>query len=484
VACQMKSSRVLKTEAEIAVQAGGEKLLFRTTGKQILFDGFRRVYLEGRDDETDKEGERRLPPLKEGMLVALRAVEAAGHETKPPARYTDATLIKRLEELGIGRPSTYASIIAVIVDRGYVRKTGKQLVPTFRAFLAMEVLEQGFHEFMELGFTARMDEALDEISEGKCDPKLYLKEFFLGLNGKPGLKTLVDERKREIPFPSYSVGNDPATGEPIVVRNGRDGHPFLQMGDEATKKYANVPEDLAPADLTVERAVQLLSQKAAPAESVGFDPSTGRRLLLKQRAGYYLEVERTPEEVARKEKPRWVSLPPGVNPRELSQKDLDLLCQLPRVIGRRRENSEEITFRIGKFGPYIQAGTEIRNVENWRSAGAMTVEEAEEILSQPKSARASAKSAGPLKEFGLLDGAAGPVRVLAGRFGPYVTDGETNATLPRGKDPALITQDEALDLLARKRAAGPSKRFSRPKGAKVSSARARAAKKPASKKKR
>ncbi|HTQ09330.1 MAG TPA: type I DNA topoisomerase [Fimbriimonadaceae bacterium] len=463
VACQMKPSRVLKTEAEIGVTASGEKLIFRTTGKQILFDGFRRVYMEGQDDESEKEGERRLPLLKEGQEVERKGIEASGHETKPPARYTDATLIKKLEELGIGRPSTYASIIAVIVDRGYVRKAGKQLVPTFKAFLAMDVLEKGFHEFMELGFTARMDEVLDEISEGKCDPKMYLKEFFLGGNGKPGLKPLVDERKREIPFPAFAVGSEPETGEAILVRNGRDGHPFLQLGADENKRYANIPEDLAPADLTVEKALDLLSQKQAPTESVGIDPVTGRRLLVRQRGGYYLEVERTPEEIERKEKPRWVSLPPGVNPRDLSEEDLNLLCELPRAIGKRPDSGEEIVFRMGKFGPYIQAGKEIRNVEDWRKAPSMTVEAAEELLKLPKGARAAVKATGPIQEFGQLEGAAGPVKILAGRFGPYVTDGETNATLPKGKDPASITAEEAQDLLARKRAAGPSKRFVRRK---------------------
>jgi DNA topoisomerase-1 len=471
VACQMKPARVLKTEAEIGVEASGEKLIFRTSGKQILFDGFRRVYMESQDDEAEKEGERRLPTLKQGLEVGLKKVEAAGHETKPPARFTDATLIKRLEELGIGRPSTYASIIAVIVDRGYVRKVGKQLVPTFKAFMTMDVLEKGFHEFMELGFTARMDEALDEISEGKCNPKEYLREFFLGDGEKPGLKKLVDERRREIPFPVVAVGNHPETNEPIVVRNGRDGHPFLQLGDDVNKRYANVPEDLAPADLTVEKALELLSQKGAPAESAGIDPVTGRRLLIKQRGGFYLEVERTPEELEKKEKPRWVSLPPGTKPADLSQSDLDFLCLLPRTIGKRPGTGEEITFRIGKYGPYVQAGSEIRNVEDWRTGGSLTVDQAEEILKQPKGARAQAKAAGPIQEFGALDGAAGPVRVLAGRFGPYVTDGTTNATLPRGKDPATISPEEALDLLARKREAGPSTRFVRRKTTKAATAK-------------
>ncbi|RYG47518.1 type I DNA topoisomerase, partial [bacterium] len=239
VACQMKPTRVLRTEAEIEVQlAGGPKLGFLATGKQILFDGFLRVYSEGRDEGADDPRERRLPRLAEGQELPCRNVEPLGHSTKPPARYTDATLIKKLEELGIGRPSTYASIISVIVDRGYVRKAGKQLVPTFRAFLAMEVLDKSFEELMDLGFTARMDEALDEISEGKTDSKSYLRTFFLGEGEKKGLKPMVEERKKDIPFPAFIVGNSPETGEPIVVRNGKDGGAFLQIGEGENKRYA------------------------------------------------------------------------------------------------------------------------------------------------------------------------------------------------------------------------------------------------------
>lgn len=491
VACQMKPARVLKTEVEIGVKAGAEDLTFRATGKQILFDGFRRVYLEGSDDpEGDREGmERKLPRLLTGKELDLRGVEPLGHETKPPARYTDATLIKKLEEQGIGRPSTYASIISVIVDRGYVRKQGKQLVPSFKAFLAMEVLEDNFKEFMELDFTRNMDEALDEIAGGKEQSRVYLKKFFMGDDENPGLKRAVDERKREIPFPVFLVGNHPDTGQPIVVRNGKDGSPFIQIGEEGDKRYANVPEDLAPADLTVEKALELLNQKAAPAESVGTDPKTGRKLLLKNRMGFYLEVERTPEEIEAKAKPTWVSVPPNVDPRTLSQEDLNYLCSLPRVVGKHPETNEEITFRIGKFGPYLQSGKEIRNVEDWRSGDSLDVVKSLEILAQPKFQRAARAPVAPLQEFGVLEGAAGPVKVLSGRFGPYVTDGETNATLPKSIDPAKITADEANEILSTKRAAGPSTRPKTRKTASRSSAKttkttkaAKPAKKPVRKK--
>lgn len=458
VACQMKPARVLRTEADITLQSAAlaphaKSLTFLATGKQILFDGFLRVYSEGRDEDAADPREKLLPRLKEGLEVESRSTEALGHSTKPPARYTDATLIKKLEELGIGRPSTYASIISVIVDRGYVRKVGKQLVPSFKAFLTMEVLENNFQELMDLGFTAKMDEALDEISEGKADSKRYLKDFFL--NGKPGLKTIVDERKKEIPYPAFAVGDHPETGEHILVRNGKDGSPFLQIGEEGAKRYANVPEDLAPGDLTLEKALELLSQKAAPAESVGFDPTTGRRLLLKNRQGFYLEVERTPEEIEAKVKPTWISVPPGVDPRNLSQEDLNFLCSVPITIGNHPEDGKPIVFKVGKFGAYLEWGTERRTVEDWRAAQTMDVAKASEILAQPKFRTARAAAA-PLKEFGELPDAAGPVKVMSGRFGPYVTDGETNATLPRGTEPETLTPEQAQELLARKREAGPS----------------------------
>lgn len=481
VACQMKPARVLKTEADVSVNVSDQRLTFLATGKQILFEGFLRVYSEGRDEDAADPKERKLPRLKEGQVVDRLGVEALGHQTKPPARYTDATLIKKLEEQGIGRPSTYASIISVIVDRGYVRKQGKQLVPTFKAFLAMEVLEKNFEELMDLGFTARMDEALDEISEGRANSRKYLHDFFLG-DGKKGLKPMVEERKKEIPYPAFMVGQHPETGETILVRNGKDGSPFLQIGEEGNKRYANVPDDLAPADLTLEKALELLSQKAAPAESVGFHPPTGRRLLLKNKGGFYLEVERTPEEIERKDKPIWVSVPPNVNPKELSQQDLDFLCSLPKEIGKNPETNEPILFKVGKFGAYLESGAERRTVDDWRMAERMSVDQAVEILKQPKF-RTARTPAAPLKEFGQLEGAAGPVKVLSGRFGPYVTDGETNATLPKAMNPEEVTEEQAQELLRARREAGPStaKRGAKKKPAKTAAAKkttTTAAKKP------
>ena len=450
VASQMIPATVSRTEALIGVNSTSGHLTFQANGSQILDPGFLAVYREGQDEEDDS-GDKLLPRMQQGQAVDLLDLNALEHHTSPPSRYTDATLIKRLEELGIGRPSTYASIISVIVDRGYVRKSGKTLFPTWRAFMAMEVLDVHFREVMDYQFTALMDETLDEVSEGKASAKDYLHSFFLGTESKPGLKTMVEDRKTQIPFPAPVIGNHPESGEIIIVRNGKDGGAFLQLGDK--KQYANVPDDLAPADLTVAKAVELLNSKASGAESIGVHPETGRNLLLKFRQGYYLEAERTEQEIEDKVKPTWISLPAGADPKEISQDDLNILCSYPREI------SKDVFFKMGKFGPYVEKGEERRTIEDWRAGATMTLDEAEVILAQPKTFGARKTSAaGPILEFGTLEGCAGNVKVLSGRFGPYVTDGETNATLPKGKDPATVTATEAADILQRKRDAGPSTR--------------------------
>lgn len=462
LACQMRNAEVMRTSAEIEVKTTAGTLTFGASGKEITFPGFLLAYVEDLDDADAaiEEKERILPELKQGDETKLVKLDSLKHETKPPARYTDATLIKALEDLGIGRPSTYASILSVIVDRGYVRKKARELIPTFVAFMTVDVLDNFFSEFVDLRFTAQMDESLDEIARGEVKSDEYLQRFFMGGDGHVGLREAVTERKTQIPFANYEVGNDPESGQQIIVRIGKGGDPFLQLGDNDNKRYASVPEDIAPAELTLEKALSLFDEKKPEAESIGVDPATGKRLLLKFRSGYYLEVERTPEELEAKVKPTWVSLPPGANPRELSQDDLDYLCGLPKQIGLNPETKEPVIFRIGKFGPYLQCGDEIRNVEDWRAAQTMSLEQAVEILKQPKTFARQKAAAGPIKEFGELEGAAGPVKVLAGRFGPYVTDGTTNATLPKGTDPNNVTPEQAVELLKAKAAAGPSpKRF-------------------------
>lgn len=471
LACQMKPAEVLRTTVEIEVTVDGQKLLFGASGKEIKFPGFLKAYVEDQDDpEAAMEGrERILPEMAQGQTLDLRSLEAARHETRPPARFTEASLIKALEERGIGRPSTYASIMSVIVDRGYVRKRAKELVPTFVAFMAMEVLDNHFPEFMDLGFTAQMDATLDEIAAGKQDSKQYLARFFLGGNGRPGLRDAVEERRKKIPFPAYEIGRHPETEEAVLVRIGKNGDPFLQLGDASHKKFASIPDDLAPADLTLETALSLFEQRRPEAEAIGHHPVTGQRLLLRSNAtGPYLEVEPAEGQTGKR---TFVSLPPGVDPKALSEEDVAALCRLPREVGKHPDTGKPIRFRIAKYGPVLEYGdgktTEYRNLDDWRKGFELTLEQAVAILAQPKEERAR-RTAEVIKEFGPMEGADGPVSIKAGRFGPYVTDGKTNATLPRTVPPDQVTAEVALELLQKKKAAGPSPkrgRFARRKPA-------------------
>ena len=457
LACQMRPAEVLRTTVEVEALIDGQKVTFGASGKEIKFPGFISAYVESEDDpEAALEGrERILPELTVGQILDLVDLNAAKHETKAPARYTEATLIKALEGLGIGRPSTYASIMAVIRDRGYVRLKQKELIPTFVAFMAMEVLDKHFAEFLDLGFTAQMDKSLDDISSGEKNSETYLKRFFLGSDGQIGLKDAVQERRTKIPFPAFEVGRHPETDEVILVRIGKNGDAFLQLGDPANKRFASIPEDLAPADITTEKALELFEARKPEAESVGTHPTTGRRLLLKSRNGFYLEVERTPEEIEQKVKPIWVSVPPGIDPRTLSQDELDQLCRLPMSLGKHPSSGEPIELKMGRFGPYLQSGKEIRNVEDWKAAMSMSVDDAAALIDQPRGERVR-KTFEALKEFGPLEGADGPVKVMSGRFGPYVTDGTTNATLPKGTMPDALTAEQAIELLKKKKEAGPS----------------------------
>jgi DNA topoisomerase-1 len=469
VASQMTPAELMITTAKIEVKAS-EPLTFQSNGKSIEFPGFLRAYVEGTDDPEAalEDQERILPSLKEGQQVERISVAPLGHETKPPARYTDASLVKALEERGIGRPSTYAAILRTIVDREYVRKNGKEIVPTFMAFLVTEVLDIHFAEFSNLNFTTEMDRVLDGIANGKENWKGYLAEFFFGDEAQPGLKPAVDQRKQAIRRPVFQVGEDPETKEPITVQFGRNGF-FLVRGEMESGATASVPEELPPSDLTVEVARELLAKKALGPETIGIDPVTGRNLLLKNRNGFYLETERTPEEIEKKVKPRWISLPPGVNPTELTPEVLDQVCRLPKEIGKHSETGDPILMKIGKFGAYLESGKETRSVD-WQQGLSMGVEEAVIALAQPKGA-AARRAAGPLKDFGQLEGAAGPIRVLAGRYGPYVSDGTTNATLPKNMQPEEVTAEQALELLKAKAAAGPApkRKFARRGAAKASS---------------
>jgi DNA topoisomerase-1 len=462
LACQMKQAQVERTSVEVAAKIEGRAATFSASGKRIVFPGFLRAYVEGSDDpEADLEGrESILPAMKVGDVLELGDILADEHHTQPPARYTEASLIRKLEEEGIGRPSTYASIMGTIQERGYVFKRGQELVPTLTAIAVTELLENHFPELVDLAFTAKMEAELDEIAEGARGWVDYLTVFYLGSPQHVGLTRQIEEQTERIPYPAIPVGIDPETELPIVAKVGRYG-PFLQRGEGGPGNTAPIPDDLPPAELTQEKAIELLARKASGPEAIGIDPATGRRVFFRSgRFGSYLELEQMEEEKAAGEKPRRVSMPPGLKPEGLSEDDLALLLAFPRELGPHPETAEPITVQIGRYGVYVKAGAESRTVEDWRAAAQMTLEGALNLLSQPKARRgrgvAAAAPAAALREFGKLEGAEGPVRLLAGRYGPYVTDGKTNATIPKGTVPEAVTPEMAIELI-RARQGAPKK---------------------------
>jgi DNA topoisomerase-1 len=436
------------TGESVAVRLGGtassgRDAEFATSGRVISFPGFLRAYVEGSDDpDADLEDrERRLPALAEGEGVTAEDLEAKGHETKPPARFTEASLVKRLEELGIGRPSTYASIIQTILDREYAWKKATSLVPTFTAFAAVTLLEQHFPNLVDFDFTARMEDDLDRIAAGSEEAIPWLARFYFG-NGYRGLKLAVTAGLGEIDareINSIPIGED-AEGRSIVARVGRYG-PYVQRDDDS----ATIPDDLPPDELTVERAEELL---AAPngGTVLGTDPETGREVLVRSgRFGPYVQLGHAGEG-----KPKTASLFSGMTPDTVSLEEALRLLSLPRTVGTDPEGGEEIVALNGRYGPYLKRGSETRSLEAEEELFTVTLEQALQLFAQPKRRRGS-RAAAPLRELGI-DPATGCVVVVRdGRFGPYVTDGSVNASLRRSDSVESITIERAAELLEQRR---------------------------------
>jgi DNA topoisomerase I len=456
LASQMEDAKGQTVSLRIAgTSSAEEKVEFGASGTVITFRGFLAAYEEGRDEtEAKDDDERRLPNVAEGDAVTLKELEPQGHETNPPARYTEATLVRTLEELGIGRPSTYASILGTILDRGYVFKKGTALVPSFLAFSVVQLLEQHFGRLVDYDFTARMEDDLDRIASGDEHRNVWLKRFYFGDDGDAadgGLKELVSDLggidAREIN--SIPIGND------IVLRVGRYG-PYLERDGER----ANVPDDLVPDELTVEKAEELLAQPSQDRE-LGVNPETGRPVVAKNgRYGPYIS-ETLPE--GSKDKPPTASLFKSMALDTITLEDALQLLQLPRVIGV-GEDGEEIVARNGRYGPYVQQGKESRSLETEEQLLTLDLDEAKAILAKPKERRGRGQAKPPLKEVGADPVSGKPIVVKEGRFGPYVTDGETNASLRTGDDPEQIDLDRAVELLAERRAKGPSTKVKRTPG--------------------
>ena len=458
LACQMVPARFERTAVEVGVDADGDELVFSARGRRILFPGFLRAYVEGSDDPDAELGDQEaiLPALEEGQELEPLEVTPEGHVTRPPMRYTEASLVKRLEEEGIGRPSTYASIISTIQDRGYIFKRGNELVPTFTAFCVTELLEDSFRDLVDTTFTARMEDQLDAVAAGERGWQDLVSSFYFGKNDRPGLVKRMDEL--ELSFPAMELGAHPETGERLIVKIGRFG-PYVMHGEGGKENTVSLNEDMPPDELTVEKAVELLASKAAGPQVVAQDPATGRDVFLQSgRFGPYLELEQTEDEKEAKQKPKRVSLPKDVPTSEVTEEIAHLLISLPRTLGTHPEDSEEISTAIGRYGPYVKHGKDFRSLESWRKACELELDEALEILKQPKKGRGRRAAPAVLKDLGEIKGMAGPVKILDGRYGPYVTDGEVNASLPKGSDPQALTPEMAADMLAAKRAAGGGKK--------------------------
>ncbi len=455
--------------------------VFSTAGTVIRHQGFLSVYQESTDEPADSaaddDKEQSLPPLEQGQQAAIIAVDAAGHDTQPPARYTEASLVAKLEELEVGRPSTYAAIMGTIQAREYVWKKGTALVPSFKAFAVVTLLEQHFPDLVDYAFTARMESDLDSIAEGTAEAIPYLSEFYFGHDELPGLRDKVRDRLGDIDaraVNSIPLGAD-EDGVAVVARVGRYG-PYLERGEDR----ASIPDDLPPDELTLTKAFELFDAPKGDRE-VGVHPDTGLPVMVKAgRFGPYVQMGEHND--ATGEKPSTASLFKTMEPATLTLDDAVRLLSLPRVIGTDPADGGVLTAHNGKFGPYISKAldgkADSRSIEGEEALLTIGLDEALVVMAQPKRRRGQG-SAATAKVVGLDESNNKEVTLRDGRFGPYVTDGETNASLRKGDDPSTLTIERAMELLADRRAAGPS-----PKkvGAKKSAPKKAGAKKAGAKK--
>ena len=457
VASQMKDARGESLQVRLGGDGTttGRRAEFAASGKTILFPGFLRAYVEGADDPDAAldDQERRLPAMAEDDEVAVEAIVAKAGETKPPARFTEASLVKRLEELGIGRPSTYASIISTIQDRGYVFKKGTALVPTLTAFAAVSLLEQHFSDLVDYAFTARMEDDLDAIASGNEEPIPWLSSFYFG-NGHSGLKSLVSANLEDIDarvINAVPIGVD-SGGNLIEARAGRYG-PFVQRGDDR----ASIPPDLPLDELTVELAVEFLEAPDSDRQ-LGVDPDSDSAVLVRNgRFGPYVQLGE--QEEGSKTKPKRASLLKSMSVESVTLADALQLLSLPRVVGTHPDDGAEVTAQNGRYGPYIKWGDKTRSLEAEEQIFSIGLEEAVRRLREPK--RRGRASTPPLKELGDDPVSGRPVVVKDGKYGPYVTDGEYNASLKTTDTVEAITIERAAQLLQGRRDRGPARKAKR-----------------------
>ncbi|RZQ61617.1 type I DNA topoisomerase [Amycolatopsis suaedae] len=483
IASQMADAKGTTMSVRIAgTAASGEECVFAASGRTITFAGFLKAYVEAVDTESGAEADdkqSRLPQLAKGQDLTANELNPEGHTTSPPARFTEPSLISKLEELGIGRPSTYTSIIKTIQDRGYVWKKGSALVPSWVAFAVIGLMEQHFERLVDYSFTAGMEDELDRIAAGNEQRTQWLTKFYfggdMGVDGSigrlGGLKKLVEGSVEDIDareINSIPLFTDDG-GRPVVVRVGRYG-PYLERIVEGESQRANLPEDLPPDELTAEIAEKLF---ATPQEgrSLGTDPVSGHEIVAKEgRFGPYVtellpDEEPLPEDAtaaqkkaakAKKPKPRTASLFKSMDIETVNLDDALKLLSLPRVVGKDPESGDEITAQNGRYGPYLKKGTDSRSLETEEQLFSITLDEALKIYAEPKRRGRQAAARPPLRELGDDPVSGKPMVIKDGRFGPYVTDGEFNATLRKTDSVESVTPERAAELLAEKRAKGPA----------------------------
>lgn len=474
VASQMADAKGTTSTVELTLAANDRTATFRAAGTVITFRGFLAAYEEGRDASRyggeDEGGDKRLPQMSEGQELETRELTPDGHSTTPPPRYTEASLVRALEERGIGRPSTYASTVATVQDRGYVLRRGTALVPSWVAFAVVRLLEEHFETYVDYDFTAQMEEQLDRMARGDLSRADYLRSFYYGTgeDGPLGLKPMVDD----LGDIDARAINSIEIGEGITLRVGRYGAYVERAArgedgeliEGADPQRANVPDDLAPDELTVEAAKELLERAKDDGRVLGTDPASGHEIVAKDgRFGPYVtEVLPEPAEGEKKvpkskqPKPRTGSLLKSQDLSSITLEEALALLSLPRVVGT-DEDGTEITAQNGRYGPYLKKGTDSRSLETEEQIFTITLDEAKALYAQPKTrGRAAAKP--PLKELGTDPTSEKPIVIKDGRFGPYITDGTTNVSLRATEKVEEITEQVAIEKLAEKRAKGPAKK--------------------------